>query len=443
MRLMLERWFRLRENGTTARIELGAGLTTFLTLSYILFVQPALLAGEPSRMDLGAVTAATCISSALATLLMGLWARYPVALAPGMGINAYFVYTLIPAAAALGHPEPWRAGLAVVFVAGVVFVALTALGVRERLMESLSPSLKHAIAVGIGLLIAFIGLRNAGLVVAHPATLVALRPDLLTADVAVAATGFGVAAALHVRGLNAALLLGIAASATLAALLGKIHATGVVAAPPSLGPTFLAMDLRSVLEPGILQFVPVFLFVAMFDAMGTLVGVAEQAGMTRDGRLPRAGRALGTDALATMLGASLGTSTVTCYIESAAGVAAGGRTGLVCVVVAALFLLALLFAPLITALGAYAPITAPALLLVGAIMLQSVQHIDWSDPTEWIPAFFILVGIPLTFSIGDGMALGFLAYPILKLSTGRAKDVPMAMWLLSAAVGIYFALLRI
>ena len=453
---MLDRWFRLAENGTRVRTELSAGLTTFLTMSYILFVQPALLAGEPAGMDAGAVTVATCLTTAVATAIMGLWARYPIALAPGMGVNAFFAYALIPAAAAAGHPVPWQAALGVVFASGVAFLALSGLGIREHVMDALSPSLKGAIAAGIGLFIAFIGMRNAGWIVDHPATLVALSADLSSPDVIVSSAGLLTAAVLSVRRTGGALLLGMLTATAVALALRTILpeetggdsfarfqvAEAVFATPPSIRPTLLALDVGAILLPGLIPFVIVFLFVDLFDTVGTLVGVTEQAGLSPEGSLARAPQALATDALATTLGACLGTSTVTSYIESAAGVEQGGRTGLVALTVSGLFLLALFFSPIIAMVGSYPPITAPALILVGAAMLRNVGKIAWSDPSESIPAFLILVGIPLSFSIGDGMALGFLAYPLLKLGAGRGREVPVALWLLVPLLLAYFVLLR-
>jgi len=380
-------------------------------------------------------------------------------------MNAYFVFTLVPALAAGGAAEPWRGALGVVFVGGALFVGLTALGARERLMDALSPSLKSAIAAGIGLFIAFVGLQNATLIDAHPATLVQLRSGLLSPDVAVFALGLGTAATLAARGVAGAVLFGIAA-ATAGAIAGKglvaafpdlaaldaiadstfatdfELATAIFAAPPSLAPTFFTFEFSDLLRPEILPFVAVFLFTDLFDTIGTLVGVSQQAGLLQDGRLPRAGRALAADAAGSVVGACLGTSTVTSYVESAAGVAYGGRTGLVAVVVAALFLASLFFAPLVAMVASYPPLTAPALVLVGALMLGNVRHIEWDDLTEALPAFLIVAGIPLLFSIGDGLALGLLAYPLLKLAAGRRHELRALHFVLAAALGAYLVLVR-
>lgn len=461
---MLERFFRLRENGTTVRTEVLAGITTFLTMAYIIVVQPAMLSSPPASMDFQAVTAATCIASAFASILMGLWAKYPVALAPGMGVNAYFAFVLVPAAASAGFDRPWAVGLGVVFVAGLIFLALTFLKVREWIFDAVSPSLKNGIAAGIGLLIAFIGFQNAGLVVDNPATMVSLHPRFYSPDLIVLFVGLLVASVLHVRRVPGSILLGIVASgvtavalklaipllpasvaaseAVAASKLAGFHFSGDYFGIPDVRPTLLAMDLGAVFTPAILPFVIVFLFIAMFDAMGTLVGVAEQAGFMRDNKLPRVGRAMGADAVGGLAGAALGTSTVTAYIESAAGVEQGGRTGLTAIVAACGFLLAMFFAPLLQVIGSYPPITASALILVGAMMLRNVTKIAWDDYSESIPAFLIIIGIPLSFSIGDGMALGFMAYPLVKLLSGRGRDVSGTIYVLAALLVAYFVFVR-
>jgi AGZA family xanthine/uracil permease-like MFS transporter len=456
---MLERLFDLRAHGTNARTEVVAGVTTFLTMSYIIFVNPGMLAG--AGMDFGAVMFATCAASAIATLIMGLYAKYPIALAPGMGLNAFFAFTLIPAIAVAPAPgnspgssqgsEPWQIALGVVFWSGVLFLLLTLLGVRERIMNAISPSLKNAIAAGIGLFLAFIGLRNAGLVESHPVTFVHMTAALTGPNLVIFATGLLVAAALLTRRSSWALLAGIAA-ATLTAIIYEVApgydieafaiAEGIVDAPPNPASTFFRLDLLGVFTPVIIPYVIMFLFVDLFDSLGTLIGVAERGGFVKDNQLPRAGRALSADAAGTIVGSLLGTSTITSYIESAAGVEEGGRTGLVSVVVALLFLAALFFTPVVQMVGSYPPITAPALVLVGAMMMRSVTDVDWKDASEAIPAFLILVGIPLMFSIGDGIALGFIAWPIVKLLAGRWRDLNVVMVVLAAVLLAYFVLLR-
>ena len=467
---MLERHFRLREHGTSVRTELGAGLTTFLTMSYIIFVQPAVLSGvmfgQPTGMDFGAITTATCLAAALASAIMGLYARYPIAQAPGMGENFFFVFTAVPVAAAAGAAVPWATALGAVFVSGVLFLALSLAGAREAVMNAISPSMKHAIAAGIGLFIAFIGLQNAGLIVKDPGTAVRLNTHFASPDLVVFFAGLLVAAGLHARRVRGSILWGILAGGAIAIALklalpqvapglaatsvvaesGLVQrfeiASGVVAAPPSLEPTLLQMDVRGALTLAMAPVVAIFLFMVFFDTVGTLVGVAQQAGLMRDGRLPRARQAFVSDAVGTVAGACLGTSTVTSYIESATGVEQGGRTGLTALTVSALFLAALFFSPVVEMLGGYAPVTAPALVLVGAMMLRNVRHLDWDDYTELLPSFLVLLGIPLSYSIADGLSLGFIAYPLLKLLGGRGREVRWVSWLVAALLLAYFVVVR-
>jgi AGZA family xanthine/uracil permease-like MFS transporter len=467
---MLERFFRLAENQTSVRTEVLAGVTTFLTMAYIIFVQPAVLSGvmfgQPTGMDFGAITTATCLAAALATAIMALYARYPIAQAPGMGENFFFVFSAIPAATAAGFANGWQVALGAVFLSGILFLVMSLIGLREMIFNSVSPSLKFGIAAGIGLFIAFIGLQNTGLIVKDPGTAVKLNPHFASPDLLVFFAGLLTAAALHARRVRGSILWSIVLATLLASAfkLALPHlpvswaaspevagsmlvqrfsfAQGVVAAPPSLAPTFLQMDLVHALSPAMLPFVFVFLFMLTFDAIGTLIGVCEQAGFMRDNRLPRARQAMVSDAVATVAGAALGTSTVTSYIESASGVEQGGRTGLTGLVVAGLFLLALFFSPLIAMVGSYPPITAPALVIVGAMMLQNVAKIAWDDDTESLPAFLTLLGIPLSYSIADGLALGFISYPLLKLLTGRAREVRWLTALLAVVLVLYFVFVR-
>jgi AGZA family xanthine/uracil permease-like MFS transporter len=396
---------------------------------------------------------------------MALYARYPIAQAPGMGENVFFVLTAIPAAAAAGHPEPWRAALGMVFLSGLLFLALSFFGVRERILDALSPSLRGAIAAGIGLFIAFIGLQNTGLIVRDPGTAVRLNPSLLSPDLLVFSLGLVTAVALHARRVRGALVLGIAAALAAALALRAAAAAlpalssseamresmlvarfapspRLVSLPPSLAPTFLKMDVGAALTPALLPFMLVFLFMVLFDTVGTLVGVTQRAGMLVDGKLPRARQALASDAIGTVTGALLGTSTVTSYVESAAGVAQGGRTGLTALTVSLLFLASLFFSPLLAMVGSYPPVTAPALVLVGALMMGAAREIAWDDPTESVPAFAVLAGIPLTYSIADGLALGFLAYPAVKLLAGRGREAPVLLHILGAVLAFYLVLVR-
>ena len=429
----------------TTRTEVIAGATTFVTMAYIIFVQPAVLStdftGQPTGLDFGAVLLATCLVSGAASILMGVWARYPIALAPGMGENFFFV-SVIMALAAGGVAEPWRAALGIVFISGAIFLVLSVVGVREAVLDSISPSMRHAIAAGIGLFVAFIGLRNGGIIVAHPGTLVTMSPQLVSADVAVFGVGLLVAAALHIRGTRGAILLGIFAAAAVAAALGRIQYAGVFGLPQIDTAAAFRLELTTALDPRWLPFVAVFLFMNVFDTIGSVVGVTQQAGLLREGRLPRAGRVLVVDAAGTVLGAALGTSTIVTYIESAAGVSAGGRTGLTAVVAGLLFFAALGFSPLIGMIGNYLPITAPALIIVGAMMMSNAARIDWDDLSEAVPSFLTLAGIPLAYSIADGLALGFMSYPVLKVLTGKGRQVGAISYVIAALLVIYFVFVR-
>ena len=417
-------------------------------------------------MDFGAVTTATCLAAALASAIMGLYAKYPIAQAPGMGENFFFVFSAIPVAAASGAPVPWATALGAVFVSGVLFFILSLVGLRKALMDSLSPSMKHAIAGGIGLFVAFIGLQSGGLITKDPGTAVRLNTDLAWPDLVVFAVGLLVTGGLHARRVRGSILWGILVAGGLAvalklalpmlpetvtgsaslqesALVTQFQlAERLVSAPPSLAPTFFRMDVGGALSLAMLPIVLVFLFMVFFDTVGTLVGVAQQAGLMKDNRLPRARQAFLSDATATVAGACLGTSTVTSYIESATGVEQGGRTGLTALTVAGLFLLAPFFAPVISMLGGYAPITAPALVLVGAMMMRNIRFLDWDDYTELLPAFLILIGIPLSYSISDGLALGFLSYPLVKLIGARGREVRPTSWIIAALILLYFLLIR-
>jgi adenine/guanine/hypoxanthine permease len=443
--LVLERFFRLSARGTNVRTEVMAGLTTFLTMAYIIFVQPAVLAtdlaGQPTGLDVGAVLVATCLGSALASILMGVVADYPIALAPGMGENFFFV-TVVMALTRLGIPDAWQTALGMVFLSGVAFILLTVLRIREAVIDAISPGMRNGIAVGIGLFIASIGLQHAGVIVGKPGTLVGLAGSLWSAEVAVFAAGLLTAAVLMVRGVRGALLWGILASAAAALVVGRITYTGVVGLPVVGGRAAFSMSVGRALDPALLPFVIVFLFMGLFDTVGTLVGVAEQAGLMEDNRLPRANRALLVDATGITAGACLGTSTITCYIESAAGVAAGGRTGLTAVVAGVLFLAALFLGPLVKMIASYPPITAPALVLVGTMMMQNVRKIAWDDPSEALPVFLTVAGIPLTASIADGLALGFVSYPVVKWLGGRGREAHWLSYVIAGLLVAYFLLVR-
>jgi AGZA family xanthine/uracil permease-like MFS transporter len=428
---LLERVFHLAENKTTVRRELLAGLTTFMTMAYVVVVNPRILA--EGGMPVEGVLFATCISAALATLLMGLWANYPIALAPGMSLNAYFTYSIV-----MGRGVPWQTALGVVFLSGVLFLLLTLTNVREHIVNGIPDCLKHGTAAGIGLFIAFVGLRNAKIIVANPATFVAFGK---TSDpqVLLAAAGLILIAILMIRKVGSAILLGIVAIALAGIPLGLAHWPGQLFSWPHPAGTFLKLDLRSATRLGLGELIFVFFFVDLFDNVGTLVGVCEQGGFLRDGKLPRASRALLADAFGTIVGALTGTSTVTSYIESAAGVAAGARTGLGNLVIAGLFFVAMFCAPLVAAIPTYA--TAPALILVGALMCGSIAKVRWDDFSEAFPAFLTLVATPLTFSIATGLSLGLLSFTCLKIGAGKYRDISPLIWVLSAIFLLRFAFL--
>ena len=427
---MLERLFELKELGTNVRREILAGVTTFLTMAYIIFVNPAIL--SESGMDFGAVFVATCLAAAFGSAFMGLFANYPIALAPGMGLNAYFSYTVV-----LGMGFTWQVALGAVFISGIIFLILSVTPVREYIVNSIPKSLKMAIGAGIGLFLGIIGLQEAGIVVDHPATLVTLG-DLTSLPVILAAIGLVMMAALDAWKVPGAIIISILAVTVVGLLTGLTEWGGIAAAPPSIAPTFLAMDLGGALEKGVIIIVFTFLFVDFFDNTGTLIGVAHRAGLlTPDGKLPRLRKALIVDSTAAMAGAALGTSTTTSYIESAAGVRAGGRSGLTAVVVAILFLLALFFSPLAGMIPAYA--TAPALVYVACLMARGMSEFDWEDVTEYVPAVVTAITMPLTYSIAHGIAFGFITYTVIKVASGKFSDVKPAIAILAVLFVIKFA----
>lgn len=429
---MLERLFRLSEHRTTIRTEAAAGLTTFLTMAYIVFVNPAMLA--ETGMDKGAVFVATCLAAALGSAAMGLLANYPIALAPGMGLNAYFTYAVV-----IGMGVPWPTALGAVFVSGVLFLLLALTGVREAVINAVPPSLKLSIAAGIGLFLGLIALENAGIVLGHKVTLVTLghlaRPEPL-----LAAAGFIVMVGLEARRVPGAILIGILGTAAAGMALGVTPWGGIAAWPPSLAPTFLKMDVAGALNLGLVTIVFALLFVDLFDNAGTLIGLAHRAGMLDErGRLPRLGRALIADSVAAMAGGALGTSTTTSYIESAAGIKAGGRTGLTALFTGLCFVAVLFLAPLASAVPGYA--TAPALFYVACLMAGSLAEIAWDDVTEAVPAVVATLTMPFTFSIAHGIAFGFIAFAAIKATAGRWAEVSVTVWLLAAAFVLKFALL--
>jgi AGZA family xanthine/uracil permease-like MFS transporter len=429
---MLERLFHLGAHGTDLRTELLGGTTTFLTMAYIIFVNPAVL--SQTGMDFGAVMTATCLSAAIATWVMGLLANYPIAMAPAMGENFFFVTVV------LGMGVSWEIALAAVFASGVVFFLLTFLRIRQVIIDAVPASLKYAIAVGIGLFITLIGLTGAG-VVESPENGFLKLGDLTGTPTLIALGGLLVMITLMVRRIQGAILIGILLTTAAAWASGLVEWHGLVARPPSLEPTLLKFDLRGLFDAAMIPVVVIFLFMAVFDAIGTLIAVGQQAGLLKDGQLPRSTRALMADSSGTVMGGLLGTSTVTAYIESATGVQAGARTGLANVATGALFLAAMFFSPLVRMVGGgveveggavLQPMTAPALIVVGCLIARNVTRIEWDDLTEAFPAFLVMVGIPFAWSIADGIAFGFISYPAVKLLTGRGRQVSMLVYVLGA-----------
>ncbi len=419
---MLERLFQLRAHNTNVRTEILAGVTTFLAMAYILFVNPSILGA--TGMDKGAIFVATCLAAAIGSALMGLIANYPIALAPGMGLNAFFTYTVV---LHLGHT--WQVALGAVFLSALMFFLLSIFRIREWIINSIPLPLRSGIAAGIGLFLALIALQTAGIVVGNPATLVGLG-DLSKPGPLLAILGFFLIVVLEARKVTGAVLIGILVVTVIAIALGVSAFGGLVSMPPSLAPTFLQLDIRGALDVGLISVIFAFLFVDLFDNSGTLIGVAKRAGlMGKDGHMPKMGRALIADSTAAMAGSLLGTSTTTSYIESAAGVSAGGRTGLTAIVVAVLFLLALFFAPLAGSVPAFA--TAPALLFVAVLMASGLAEINWDDVTEAAPVVVTALAMPLTYSIANGIAFGFIAWTAIKLISGRHRDLNAALVILS------------
>jgi len=418
---LLDRYFHLAENQTSLKQEVLGGLTTFVTMAYIIVVNPQILA--QAGMPPEGVLFATCISAAIATLVMGLYANYPIALAPGMSLNAYFTYSVC-----LGMHVPWRTALAVVFFSGILFLVLTVTRVREQIVNGIPDCLKHSTGAGIGMFIAFVGLRNAKLIVANSATFVGLG-SFADKEVQMACFGLIVTMALMSRKLHGSILIGILATALVGVVRGLAKLPVAILSFPHPSSTFLQLDFRGASHLGLLEILFAFLFVDLFDNVGTLVGVCEQGGFIRNGKIPRVGRILVADAAGTIVGALTGTSTVTSYIESAAGVAAGARTGLSNVLVAVLFLVATFFSPLAAAIPAYA--TAPALILVGVLMTQSIARIEWQDFSEAVPAFITMIAMPLTFSIASGLSLGLISYTVVKIAAGKIREINTLIWILT------------
>lgn len=479
---MIDRIFHLSASNTDCRTEILAGITTFLTMSYIIFLQPAVMSGSmfgiDTGMDFGAVMMATCVAAAVATFIMGFYAGYPIAQAPGMGENFFFVFSVIPAAAALpvvisGETAAWQVALGVVFISGIAFLLLSITGVREMLINAISPNLRIAITVGIGLFISFIGFQNAGVIIKDPSTGVKLNKFFSSPDLIIFFFGLLLTSILIARGIKTAILWGIIAATLLSVILkfflfylcdiiqidiiknsmlmtrftlpapNQNIISWIIDRPPSPLPTLMQMDIKHALSLTMLPFIMIFLFMDIFDTIGTLIGVSEQAGFIKDNRLPRANRALLSDAAGTVAGACMGTSTVTSFIESTAGVEQGGRTGLTAITVGVLFIVALFFSPLVNLIGSYPPITAPALVVVGSMMFKNIVKIDWRNLSESMPCFLIIIGIPLSYSIADGLALGFISYPIIKFFSGKRRELQWFDYFLAIILLSYFFFIRV
>ena len=428
----MERIFKLANAGTSTATEVGAGVTTFMAMAYIAFVNPQMMAN--TGMDAGASFVATCLAAAIACLLMGLYANWPVGLAPGMGLNAFFTYTIV---GDMGYP--WQTALGAVFIAGILFVVLTVTRLREWMLVSIPWNLRIAMGAGIGLFVGLIGLKNGGIIVDHPATLLSLG-DFKVIETGLAGFGFLIIVSLAVRQFPGAILVGILAVTGVGYLLDVVQYQGIVSLPPSVMPVLGQLDILAALDIAMVSAVASILFVNLFDTAGTLVGVASQAGLaTQDGNIKNLEKALVADSTSSVAGALIGCAPVTSYVESAAGVAAGGRTGLTACTVGLLFLALIFFAPLAGMIPPFA--TAGALIYVALLMLSGLQHLDWQDHTESLPALLIIIMVPLSFSIANGIAAGFLSYVILKVATGQARDVSIAAWVMAAIFTARFALI--
>lgn len=429
---MLNVYFKLSENGVTVRTEVLAGITTFLTMAYIMFVNPLILAD--AGMDKESVFMATCLAAAVGTMIMGLLANYPIALAPGMGLNAYFTYSVV-----LDMGYTWQVALGGVFISGILFLLLSIFRIREWIINAVPRSLKLAISSGIGMFLALIALKNAGIIHGHQETLLTMG-KISSAPALLAAAGFIVTIVLSFKKVPGSIIIGIILTTAVGIAFGVSPFNGVVASPPSMEPTFLQLDLAGAFQIGLLTIVFTFLFVDLFDTAGTLIGITHRAGLLdKQGRLPRIRRALVADSVATVAGASFGTSTTTSYIESAAGVNAGGRTGLTAVVIALLFVAATIFSPLATTIPAYA--TSPALLFVACVMTRGLAEIEWDDVTEYAPAVVTALAMPFTFSIATGIGFGFITYAAIKILSMRVREISPAVIVIALVFGVKFAIL--
>ncbi|MBN1663086.1 MAG: NCS2 family permease [Deltaproteobacteria bacterium] len=446
MQAFIEKFFHLKSRRTTVKTELLGGTVTFFAMAYIIFVEPAVL--SMAGMDFNAVMVATCLGAALICLLMGVIANYPIAGAPLMGENFFFVFVIVKA---LGFT--WQQALAAVLIEGILFMVLTSMKLREVIIDAIPSSLKQAMATGIGIFIAFIGLKWAGIIITDASTGVAIG-NLKNPAVITAIIGLFITVAFVARKIKGALLWGIGATALIGLFTGAAQYSGIVSAPPSIAPVFMKFDFSRILTTDFIIVVFVLLYMEIFDTIGTIIGIGEEAGLIKDNKLPEANRVLFVDAFGTFIGSCLGTSTVSSYIESNAGVTQGARTGLASVTTGALFLLALFFSPLVKMVGGGVelgigsgnyiyPITAPALIIVGFLMIKNVVKLDFSDATESLPAYLTIVGIPLTYNIAHGIAFGIVSYPVIKLLTGRGKEASILMYVLAAVFILKYALVKI
>ena len=450
----IEKFFDIKTRGSSVGIEAVAGLTTFMTMAYIIFLQPTIMTGQTTGiktgMDFGALLTGVCIAAAFGSILMGLLANYPVALAPGMGENFFFVLTVFPFCAALpGYSgEPWRLALGVVFMSGIIFLILSFFRIRQILLKAISPNLTKAITAGIGVFIALLGLQNGGLIVSqggHYALVNNLEKSSAFIPVLIFVAGLIATAALHILKTRGSILWGILAGAIVATITGQLHFDSFpVSLPPDIGPVFAKADIAGVFNNflKLLPFIVVFAFMDVFDTLGTLIGVCTEAKLMKGNDLPNSTKAFAADATATVFGSVCGHSTVTSFIESATGVEHGGRTGLTAVFTGICFILAAFLAPLITTIAQCSAVTAPALVVVGAMMMKNVKDIDWDDYSEAIPSFLIFAGIPFTYSIADGLTLGFISYPLIKLFSGKARETGWLNYILALLLVLYLYFVR-
>ena len=431
---MLNKYFKLEENNTSVKTEVIAGITTFVTMAYIIFVNPEILAN--AGMDREAVFVATCLASALATLLMGTISNYPIALAPGMGINAFFTYTVVQS---LGHS--WQEALGAVFLAGTIFLVISVFPIRELIFNSIPKSQKTAISVGIGFFLAIIALGNMNIIVSHPATMISLG-DMTQPTVLMSVLCFMLIAVLNFRNIPGAILIGILVTTAIGTLFGLTSFNGFVSTPPSIAPVFFEMDIKGALNISMLGVILAFLLVHMFDTAGTLISVARNADLLDDkGNLPKLNKVLISDSSSMMAGAAIGTSPVTSYIESVSGIKAGGRTGLTAVVTALLFLVAIIFSPIASSIPTFA--TGPALLFVACMMIKDVANLDLDDISEYIPAVLVIFIMPMSFSITEGIAFGFISYTALKLLCGKRSDLNATILITTTLFLLKYAFLEV